>query len=55
MFVSLQKYVGEVFNIISQQSTAKPGCIIELDTITGFVSIHAKANVIELYFNKCSF
>lgn len=38
MFV-LQKYVGEVFNIISQQSTAKPGCIIELDTITSFVSM----------------
>ncbi|XP_035514140.1 dmX-like protein 1 [Morone saxatilis] len=32
----ISKYVGEVFNIISQQSTAKPGCIIELDTITGF-------------------
>ncbi|KFP53548.1 DmX-like 1, partial [Cathartes aura] len=29
-----QKYVGEVFNIISQQSTARPGCIIELDAIT---------------------
>uniref|UniRef100_A0A671UU96 Dmx like 1 n=1 Tax=Sparus aurata TaxID=8175 RepID=A0A671UU96_SPAAU len=32
----ISKYVGEVFNIISQQSTAKPGCIIELDTITCF-------------------
>ncbi|XP_029686148.1 dmX-like protein 1 isoform X2 [Takifugu rubripes] len=32
----ISKYVGEVFNIISQQSTAKPGCIIELDTITEF-------------------
>uniref|UniRef100_A0A8C5FX38 Dmx like 1 n=1 Tax=Gadus morhua TaxID=8049 RepID=A0A8C5FX38_GADMO len=30
------KYVGEVFNIISQQSTAKPGCVIELDAITDF-------------------
>ncbi|NXU54405.1 DMXL1 protein, partial [Turnix velox] len=30
----ISKYVGEVFNIISQQSTARPGCIIELDTIT---------------------
>ncbi|XP_012992337.3 dmX-like protein 1 isoform X2 [Esox lucius] len=30
------KYVGKVFNIISQQSTAKPGCIIELDAITEF-------------------
>lgn len=40
MYASLQKYVGEVFNIISQQSTAKPGCIIELDTITEFVSTH---------------
>lgn len=39
MFVSLQKLVGGVFNIISQQSTAKPGCIIELDAITSFVSI----------------
>uniref|UniRef100_A0A8C2XHJ8 Dmx like 1 n=1 Tax=Cyclopterus lumpus TaxID=8103 RepID=A0A8C2XHJ8_CYCLU len=28
----ISKYVGEVFNIISQQSTAKPGCIIEFDT-----------------------
>uniref|UniRef100_A0AAQ4NMY0 Dmx like 1 n=1 Tax=Gasterosteus aculeatus aculeatus TaxID=481459 RepID=A0AAQ4NMY0_GASAC len=36
----ISKYVGEVFNIISQQSTAKPGCIIELDTITDFVSKH---------------
>lgn len=40
VFVTFQKYVGEVFNIISQQSTAKPGCIIELDAITDFVSIH---------------
>ncbi|XP_052634790.1 dmX-like protein 1 isoform X2 [Harpia harpyja] len=30
----ISKYVGEVFNIISQQSTARPGCIIELDAIT---------------------
>uniref|UniRef100_A0A3B4CYA0 RAVE complex protein Rav1 C-terminal domain-containing protein n=1 Tax=Pygocentrus nattereri TaxID=42514 RepID=A0A3B4CYA0_PYGNA len=28
------KLVGEVFNIVSQQSTARPGCIIELDIIT---------------------
>uniref|UniRef100_A0A3P8TQ48 Dmx like 1 n=1 Tax=Amphiprion percula TaxID=161767 RepID=A0A3P8TQ48_AMPPE len=32
----ISKSVGEVFNIISQQSTAKPGCIIELDVITDF-------------------
>lgn len=32
----ISKHVGEVFNIISQQSTAKPGCIIELDAITDF-------------------
>ncbi|XP_035494585.2 dmX-like protein 1 isoform X2 [Scophthalmus maximus] len=32
----ISKYVGEVFNMISQQSTAKPGCIIELDAITDF-------------------
>lgn len=36
-----QKYVGEVFNIISQQSTARPGCIIELDAITDFVRIRS--------------
>ncbi|XP_028632974.1 dmX-like protein 1 isoform X2 [Grammomys surdaster] len=30
----ISKYVGEVFNIISQQSTARPGCIIALDSIT---------------------
>ncbi|KAM6954473.1 dmX-like protein 1 [Aplochiton taeniatus] len=30
------KDVGEVFNIISQQSTAKPGCVIELNAITDF-------------------
>lgn len=30
----LQKLIGEVFNIVSQQSTARPGCIIELDAIT---------------------
>ena len=40
MSFSLQKNVGEVFNMISQQSTAKPGCIIELDAITDFVSIN---------------
>lgn len=33
-----QKYVGEVFNIVSQQSTARPGCIIALDSITKLVS-----------------
>uniref|UniRef100_A0A8C7J9X9 Dmx-like 2 n=1 Tax=Oncorhynchus kisutch TaxID=8019 RepID=A0A8C7J9X9_ONCKI len=31
------KLVGEVFNIVSQQSTARPGCIIELDVITNQV------------------
>lgn len=36
--VSIQKLVGEVFNIVSQQSTARPGCIIELDVITNQVS-----------------
>ncbi|XP_054842281.1 dmX-like protein 1 isoform X3 [Eublepharis macularius] len=30
----ISKYVGEVFNIVSQQSTARPGCIVELDSIT---------------------
>ncbi|XP_015198420.2 dmX-like protein 2 isoform X3 [Lepisosteus oculatus] len=30
----ISKLVGEVFNIVSQQSTARPGCIIELDVIT---------------------
>ncbi|KAM4640098.1 dmX-like protein 1 isoform 11-T11 [Amazona ochrocephala] len=30
----ISKYVGEVFNIVSQQSTARPGCIIELEAIT---------------------
>ncbi|XP_069818776.1 dmX-like protein 1 isoform X1 [Dendropsophus ebraccatus] len=35
----ISKYVGEVFNIISQQSTARPGCIIELDAIT---SLHRR-------------
>ncbi|XP_041105290.1 dmX-like protein 1 isoform X1 [Polyodon spathula] len=30
----ISKYVSEVFNIVSQQSTARPGCIIELDAIT---------------------
>ncbi|XP_063170605.1 dmX-like protein 2 isoform X2 [Candoia aspera] len=28
------KLIGAVFNIVSQQSTARPGCIIELDVIT---------------------
>ncbi len=39
----VQKLVGEVFNIVSQQSTARPGCIIELDVITnqvGSVCVH---------------
>ncbi|XP_064151285.1 dmX-like protein 2 isoform X10 [Loxodonta africana] len=31
------KLIGEVFNIVSQQSTARPGCIIELDAITNQV------------------
>nr|XP_020024119.1 dmX-like protein 1 isoform X5 [Castor canadensis] len=30
----ISKYVGEVFNIVSQQSTARPGCIMALDPIT---------------------
>ncbi|XP_048190248.1 dmX-like protein 1 isoform X2 [Perognathus longimembris pacificus] len=30
----ISKYVGEVFTIVSQQSTARPGCIIALDPIT---------------------
>ncbi|XP_048835403.1 dmX-like protein 1 isoform X1 [Brienomyrus brachyistius] len=30
------RYVGEVFSIVSQQSTARPGCIISLDAITDF-------------------
>ncbi|KAG8516720.1 DmX-like protein 1, partial [Galemys pyrenaicus] len=30
----ISEYVGEVFNIVSQQSTARPGCIIALDPIT---------------------
>lgn len=38
--VSAQKLVGEVFNIVSQQSTARPGCIIELDIITNQVRGH---------------
>lgn len=37
--------MGEVFNIISQQSTAKPGCIIELDAITDFVCICSQSNL----------
>lgn len=35
----ISKYVGEVFNIVSQQSTARPGCIIALASITKLVSI----------------
>uniref|UniRef100_A0A4W3JQR7 Dmx like 1 n=1 Tax=Callorhinchus milii TaxID=7868 RepID=A0A4W3JQR7_CALMI len=30
----ISRFVGEVFNIVSQQSTARPGCIIELNAIT---------------------
>ncbi|XP_067885987.1 dmX-like protein 1 isoform X2 [Heterodontus francisci] len=30
----IARFVGEVFNIVSQQSTARPGCIVELDAIT---------------------
>ncbi|XP_051785928.1 dmX-like protein 1 isoform X2 [Erpetoichthys calabaricus] len=30
----ISKLVGEVFHIVSQQSTARPGCIIELEAIT---------------------
>ncbi|XP_062045258.1 dmX-like protein 1 isoform X1 [Lepus europaeus] len=30
----ISRFVGEVFNIVSQQSTARPGCIIALDPIT---------------------
>ncbi|MBN3292668.1 DMXL1 protein, partial [Polypterus senegalus] len=30
----ISKSVGEVFHIVSQQSTARPGCIIELEAIT---------------------
>uniref|UniRef100_A0A8C6RSF2 Dmx-like 2 n=1 Tax=Nannospalax galili TaxID=1026970 RepID=A0A8C6RSF2_NANGA len=44
------KLIGEVFNIVSQQSTARPGCIIELDAITDQV----KALVIEKNSNNYS-
>jgi len=37
-FAVFQKLIGEVFNIVSQQSTARPGCIIELDAITNKVN-----------------
>lgn len=37
-FPLFQKLIGEVFNIVSQQSTARPGCIIELDAITNKVN-----------------
>lgn len=37
-FALFQKLIGEVFNIVSQQSTARPGCIIELDAITNKVN-----------------
>uniref|UniRef100_A0A670XTY4 Dmx like 1 n=1 Tax=Pseudonaja textilis TaxID=8673 RepID=A0A670XTY4_PSETE len=30
----ISRYVGKFFNIISQQSTARPGCIVELNSIT---------------------
>uniref|UniRef100_A0A3Q1BCF7 RAVE complex protein Rav1 C-terminal domain-containing protein n=1 Tax=Amphiprion ocellaris TaxID=80972 RepID=A0A3Q1BCF7_AMPOC len=49
----ISKSVGEVFNIISQQSTAKPGCIIELDVITDFVSIQ-KAQKTWIVFTSSS-
>lgn len=45
VFFVAQKYVGKVFNIISQQSTARPGCIIELDAITDFVCICSQSNL----------
>ncbi|XP_069043344.1 dmX-like protein 1 isoform X6 [Lepisosteus oculatus] len=35
----ISRCFGEVFNIVSQQSTARPGCIIELDAIT---DVHGK-------------
>ncbi|XP_058022734.1 dmX-like protein 1 isoform X7 [Ahaetulla prasina] len=34
IFFLNRKYVGKFFNIISQQSTARPGCIVELNSIT---------------------
>lgn len=51
MWLIFQKYVGEVFNIISQQSTARPGCIIELDAITDFVRMRSDREV--SYQEKC--
>ncbi|XP_040824651.1 dmX-like protein 2 isoform X12 [Ochotona curzoniae] len=36
------KLIGEVFNIVSQQSTARPGCIIELDAITDQCGSHTQ-------------
>uniref|UniRef100_A0A8C6VBG8 Dmx like 1 n=1 Tax=Naja naja TaxID=35670 RepID=A0A8C6VBG8_NAJNA len=33
----ISRYVGKFFNIISQQSTARPGCIVELNSITELV------------------
>lgn len=51
MWLIFQKYVGEVFNIISQQSTDRPGCIIELDAITDFVRIRSARE--EKYQERC--
>uniref|UniRef100_A0A8B9RXX0 Dmx like 1 n=1 Tax=Accipiter nisus TaxID=211598 RepID=A0A8B9RXX0_9AVES len=46
----ISKYVGEVFNIISQQSTARPGCIIELDAITELVRSFSQTGFSEKFY-----
>lgn len=56
----VQKLVGEVFNIVSQQSTARPGCIIELDVITNQVGsksvcVHMQVCLINVYNISCMF
>lgn len=51
----LQKLIGEVFNIVSQQSTARPGCIIELDAITNQVKTNLWIGDINILYPSVSY
>lgn len=57
--VEAQNPPGELFNIVSLQSSARPGCIIELEPIADAAQVRLKpflkSLIITLYINNRQF
>lgn len=53
--VEAQNPPGELFNIVSLQSSARPGCIIELEPIADAAQVRLKPLNITLYVNNRQF